>query len=906
MPLAGPRVFIPVENPATTRANSAKGTTAANAVPEHLSKDLFLVSAFRDGSTTPPTLPSGWRSITTAGANSCSIRLAYKIAISSAETVTGFTNATSLDLAIYRPGTGKILDIGAVATPSTGSSTTVTYPALTLRDQGGTSWVAGFGGHVSVDTTLETAPTGMKNFVDQLDATSEAAGHDTQGPVSSWASTNVSVGGTSGGWIGVTAEIREFDDATAITDAFNPNDKTNNTLSNSNKTTTSSGAGSVRCVQPRLYSAARVCQWTTTTIGFLNSQVGFCDAVTALSGTVAASNGAAVDSQGQILVNNSVVGGVGAGPVGGDVITGVFRNGKVWFKLNSGSWNNDGTASPDTNTNGITWAPAANVPVYPAAYGDGSGEVYVFSGAPSNSFSNIKTWDAGPATALTIDWGFVAELLTSVSADALLAPALTGAPVADQSLNPAILATAAIDGAVQAETLRALRAEVATPMEALTAERSDAAPSLALPADLIGQGTFLAERLASERLDVVAPIEGLANELSDALELVEALAGAMGQVLVSGAPGADLRTDSSAVAENLSSERRDSLAAAEILAAERSDAAGPAEALTGEQRDLSGSLSPGADLRADRAGPVEELAAERSDAVLPAEELRSLSGDASAPDAPGADLSADRPVAIEKLAAERSDSAQASESLASLRADITAPAELLVALRLDASARAEILAALQSDAKVPLEFQGTAQTTLNGDASVPLEIGGSIQADRPAALAPGSDLSVSPSLQLATSAQLGVDHRAGTEILAALVGDWTMRPASDLAVAGTLQASIAIAASAAGDAPAGLSTTADLRVDRGALLDWATSLIADRPGALELVRAIDAGIPLVFEIQGTAADERFRVTLTGVFAPAVTLPGTMIRSLDLQALADFRVTLTGVFAPTTTLDPEEP
>lgn len=185
------------------------GTTSATIKP-HQPGDLIVAFAFRDGSATLPTLPTGqdWASVLApTGANTCSMRLAAKIADSSSEATGTFTSATSLIVHVYRPRPGTTLSVGAAAS-APGASTTVSFPALTLQDASGNSFVAGFVGHRSVNTTLESPPAGMVNRSTVVDATDEAAGHDTDGGVTSWPLTTKAVGGTSSGWFGATVEIK--------------------------------------------------------------------------------------------------------------------------------------------------------------------------------------------------------------------------------------------------------------------------------------------------------------------------------------------------------------------------------------------------------------------------------------------------------------------------------------------------------------------------------------------------------------------------------------------------------------------------------------------------------------------------------------------------------------------------
>ena len=192
---------------AISYVSSGTGTNSIASMPSHQAGDLLIFFAYRDGSTTNPTLPAGFTSITAPDGTSSSTTVGYKIAASGSETSGTWTNATSLICHVYRSSTGSVFP-GAVAT-NTGSSTTVNYPALTLNNTSGSSWVLGFAGCNQSDMSLETAPSLMTNRSTVSDATDEAAGADTNGGVTSWSSTNVSVGGTSGPWTTAVIEIAE-------------------------------------------------------------------------------------------------------------------------------------------------------------------------------------------------------------------------------------------------------------------------------------------------------------------------------------------------------------------------------------------------------------------------------------------------------------------------------------------------------------------------------------------------------------------------------------------------------------------------------------------------------------------------------------------------------------------------
>lgn len=200
---------------AISYVGQAVGTTSAT-LPTHKAGDVILAFAYRDGNTTAPTLPTGWTNIANAGANTNSARLAYRVATAAGTASGTWTNATSVVFQVYR-GVALNNPIGGFAAGGA-ASTSVAYNTFTLTDTGGTSWVVGFSGHRSTDTNLQNAPTGMTARSNVVDATDEAAGHDTNGPVSSWSTQTVSVGGTSSGWRSYTVELRAS--PTVVTSGF--------------------------------------------------------------------------------------------------------------------------------------------------------------------------------------------------------------------------------------------------------------------------------------------------------------------------------------------------------------------------------------------------------------------------------------------------------------------------------------------------------------------------------------------------------------------------------------------------------------------------------------------------------------------------------------------------------------
>ena len=179
-----------------TYVGAASGTDSAT-LPAHQAGDLILGFAFRDGSTTATTLPTGWVSLSSVGANFTHGRLAYKVAQSSSETTGTWTNATTVVFLVYR-GDYDLTNIQAMDTTATGASTTVNYPAANFWDN--LAWTVAFAGHRSTNTSLETPPSGLTLRNNTVDATDETAAFDSTALSGVWPSTNVSVGGTSSGW----------------------------------------------------------------------------------------------------------------------------------------------------------------------------------------------------------------------------------------------------------------------------------------------------------------------------------------------------------------------------------------------------------------------------------------------------------------------------------------------------------------------------------------------------------------------------------------------------------------------------------------------------------------------------------------------------------------------------------
>lgn len=206
---------------AISLVGSAAGTTSFTP-PAHNPGDLMIAFAFRDGSTTNPTIgtgsPTTWTSITnTTDGTTCSVSAAWKRCATSAETSGTWTNASRIVCVVLRGALDAGTPIGTFA-PTSGTTNTLTYTSRTLTNSNvtGSSWFVAFIGHRSVDVTTETPPSGMTLIRNDVDATAETSCFATSdragtgyGPATAnWPSTNVSASGTASGWVSMVIEVK--------------------------------------------------------------------------------------------------------------------------------------------------------------------------------------------------------------------------------------------------------------------------------------------------------------------------------------------------------------------------------------------------------------------------------------------------------------------------------------------------------------------------------------------------------------------------------------------------------------------------------------------------------------------------------------------------------------------------
>jgi hypothetical protein len=180
--------------------------------------DLIVACGFRSGSTTAPSLPAGYTAIDNpTGANTASMRVAYKVATGS-ETSVAMTNASSMGYEILR-GANTSSPIGGHI-QSNGTANPLSYGTITLTDTGSTSWGVACGANKTA-TSMGGAPTGMTQRSDGA-ASVDMGVFDTNATISSWSVQTVSAS-TSTTWRSEVVEVRA---AAAAAPSFSPSSGT--------------------------------------------------------------------------------------------------------------------------------------------------------------------------------------------------------------------------------------------------------------------------------------------------------------------------------------------------------------------------------------------------------------------------------------------------------------------------------------------------------------------------------------------------------------------------------------------------------------------------------------------------------------------------------------------------------
>jgi len=161
------------------RTGVAGGVTTAT-IPTHVAGDILVLISLRIGSNSPPTAGTStgggtWLNVCSGGSDSTSYRVAYLVATSAAETTGTWSGATHLFVMVYQGLTSPYFGACASTGIAGGSVATLTYPALTLTDSDGSSFILR-AGTVNNATNVETLPpTSSYSLVLDLDDTRDSA-----------------------------------------------------------------------------------------------------------------------------------------------------------------------------------------------------------------------------------------------------------------------------------------------------------------------------------------------------------------------------------------------------------------------------------------------------------------------------------------------------------------------------------------------------------------------------------------------------------------------------------------------------------------------------------------------------------------------------------------------------------
>ena len=202
---------------------SASAEATSVTLPAHQAGDLLVMVALRSTSTAITLTPSGWLQVGgSTGLNTDSLVVSWKIANSAAEVSGTWTNASFLLCAVYRDDVNLLgASIAVGARSASGGTATPNFPTKAARTVGSStpgadrmmsnsSVVVGVVASTSSAVSLASAPSGMTNRVATSGVSAnQIAVHDTGSPVASWASTTVTLSGTTP-WLTQVIELTDL------------------------------------------------------------------------------------------------------------------------------------------------------------------------------------------------------------------------------------------------------------------------------------------------------------------------------------------------------------------------------------------------------------------------------------------------------------------------------------------------------------------------------------------------------------------------------------------------------------------------------------------------------------------------------------------------------------------------
>jgi hypothetical protein len=193
-------------------SSASAQATSSIAIPSHQAGDLIVIFAGRNN-TTAPTIPSGWVTLATSGANNASSVAVFRIAKSSSETSGTFGGASVLHVVVLRASAG-VLFVSTALSGQTGTSATINYAALANYRAGVLdNWYVAHAFQLNSANSLETAPSGMSNLLVESSsgAWKSAVHHTGASQLSNWASTNVGPLANSAFYVSRVLQLVEID-----------------------------------------------------------------------------------------------------------------------------------------------------------------------------------------------------------------------------------------------------------------------------------------------------------------------------------------------------------------------------------------------------------------------------------------------------------------------------------------------------------------------------------------------------------------------------------------------------------------------------------------------------------------------------------------------------------------------
>lgn len=183
---------VVASTPTITVISSSVGVSSVSPMPSHQAGDFLVIWGYRDGSSSPPTVPAEWSpAVVATGSNALGYAVAVKTAASGSETSGTWTGASGLICAVFRPSTGHTISVGGTNTSGATTGITAPIPSVTLTGTNGRSRVLGMFAHVSGDLLPVDATTAGLTAITNNPHASDFGAMWITSEVSSWAGATV-------------------------------------------------------------------------------------------------------------------------------------------------------------------------------------------------------------------------------------------------------------------------------------------------------------------------------------------------------------------------------------------------------------------------------------------------------------------------------------------------------------------------------------------------------------------------------------------------------------------------------------------------------------------------------------------------------------------------------------------